>query len=55
MKNPKKTGKKGTRSVDALENLENRKVDHVSTEKASSQKHELSAAIRSVMKNLPKS
>ncbi|XP_078157130.1 uncharacterized protein LOC144552953 [Carex rostrata] len=53
--NPKKTGKKGAKHVDGLENPENRKVDHVSTEKTSSKKHELSAAIRSVMKNLPKS
>jgi hypothetical protein len=52
LKNPKKTGKKGAKPVDALENPEI--CDPVSVEKTSSQKHELSAAIRSVMKNLPK-
>ncbi|KAJ1700832.1 hypothetical protein LUZ63_000611 [Rhynchospora breviuscula] len=55
LKNPKKSGKREARPIDSLENPGTEDVDQLSPKRTSSERHELSAAIRSIKKNLPKS
>ncbi|KAJ4813268.1 Pre-rRNA-processing protein ESF1 [Rhynchospora pubera] len=55
LKNPKKSGKREVRPIDSLENPGTEEVGQLSPKRTSSERHELSAAIRSIKKNLPKS
>ncbi|KAJ3705211.1 hypothetical protein LUZ61_008916 [Rhynchospora tenuis] len=55
LKNPKRSGKREARPIDSLENSGTEEVDQLSPKRTSSERRELSAAIRSIKKNLPKS